>query len=233
MDTEVIQKEEIDIKELLYLLKKKLWLILLITAIAFSGGYYQASKMQVSYKASAKVFVGKRENLVDYYDKMEMMYYTSFMDTFNEVIKLDDFISQTLDKHKINVPLNEVKNKLGFEGTESTPIFTVTYTTSKYEGTTEVLTAICEEFIYQAKSIFPDTKPQIIDTAKVSTIYPNKTRTIAIWTLIGLVLSIGLVLAMNFLDDTIKSKERLEKIIPIPVLGELPKQEKLYREGRI
>ena len=123
MDTEVIQKEEIDIKELLYLLKKKLWLILLITAIAFSGGYYQASKMQVSYKASAKVFVGKRENLVDYYDKMEMMYYTSFMDTFNEVIKLDDFISQKKQIFQICL-----FNKVLFFTTESKElIFYISY----------------------------------------------------------------------------------------------------------
>lgn len=227
-----MEEEVIDIRELLKVIKKRFWVVILITLLTTGLGYYQASKMQVYYRASAKVFVGKREAMVDYYDKKEMEYYTSFMNTFNEVIKIDDFLTETLTKHKINLSPNQVKGSLGFYASENTPIFTVTYTSAKEEGAVEILTAICEEFNLQAKTIFPETMPQIIDSAKVYPVYPDKNKKILIYALVGIALSVGLIVGLYIIDDTIKNKDKLQKVLPIPVLGEVPKHERFFKEGR-
>ena len=39
-------------------------------------------------------------------------------------------------------------------------------------------------------------------------------------------MSIGLILILDYLDDTLKSKQELERVLPIPVLGDIPKHEK-------
>ena len=68
----------------------------------------------------------------------------------------------------------------------------------------------------------PDVQVQVIDSVKVYPIVPNKTAPIRNGILIGIVLSVGLILVLDYLDDTIRKKEELEKILSIPVLGELP-----------
>ena len=35
-------------------------------------------------------------------------------------------------------------------------------------------------------------------------------------------LSLGAVLILDYLDNSIKNKKELEKILPIPVIGEIP-----------
>ena len=51
---------------------------------------------------------------------------------------------------------------------------------------------------------------------------PNKTMNIAIAFLLGLMVSVGLVFLLEYLDNTYKNKEQLEKGLDIPVLGTIP-----------
>ena len=55
-----------------------------------------------------------------------------------------------------------------------------------------------------------------------SPVSPNKTMNIAIAFLLGLMVSVGLVFLIEYLDNTYKSKEQLEKELDIPVLGTIP-----------
>jgi len=43
---------------------------------------------------------------------------------------------------------------------------------------------------------------------------------------------LGLIFFIDYLDDTIKSNSRLEKVLPVPVLGNIPKHEKGFKGGR-
>ena len=46
----------------------------------------------------------------------------------------------------------------------------------------------------------------------------------------GIILSIGLILVLDYLDTRIISKKQLEKIVPVPVLGSIPIEEKEFRK---
>ena len=50
---------------------------------------------------------------------------------------------------------------------------------------------------------------------------------IAIAFLLGLMVSVGLVFLLEYLDNTYKNKEQLEKDLGIPVLGAIPDVENL------
>ena len=54
---------------------------------------------------------------------------------------------------------------------------------------------------------------------------PNKKLNIAIAFLLGLMVSVGLSFLLEFLDNTYKNKEQLEKDLEIPVIGAIPKIE--------
>ena len=51
---------------------------------------------------------------------------------------------------------------------------------------------------------------------------PNKKLNILIAFVLGLMVSIGLSLLLEFMDNTYKSKEELEKVVDLPVLGVIP-----------
>ena len=90
--------------------------------------------------------------------------------------------------------------------------------------------AVCEVLLDKVKEIMPTTNPTILSEAKVTTIYPNKTKLPIIAFAAGIILSIGLILVLDYLDTRIISKKQLEKIVPVPVLGSIPVEEKKFRK---
>jgi len=64
----------------------------------------------------------------------------------------------------------------------------------------------------------------IINKAKVpvAPVEPNKTQTITLAAIIGLIIGVGLCLVADYLDTTIKTKNDVERILGIPTLGYVP-----------
>lgn len=61
--------------------------------------------------------------------------------------------------------------------------------------------------------------PAVIPGSPVS---PNKIRNIAISLLLGLIVSCGLAFLLHLLDNTIKTSEDIERVLGLPVLGQIP-----------
>lgn len=219
----------IDIKEILYLFKKKFWIILLVTLITTGFGFYKTTKMTERYQGVTKIFVGKGDSILNYYPEIEIKYYSELMNTFNEVIKVGNSLDNALKNSNSNKTSEEVGGGVTITAAQKSPIFTVTYNSVSKDGIEEVINAVSNEFSEYIKKMLPETDTKIIDEVRVYPIIPNKKKVIMIAFAVGIIISIGIIFVIDYLDDTIKSKEKLEKLLPIPVLGELPKHEKSFK----
>jgi capsular polysaccharide biosynthesis protein len=65
---------------------------------------------------------------------------------------------------------------------------------------------------------------QIIDTAELpeAPVKPNKLMNIAIATLLGFMLSTGVVFLVEYMDDTIKTPDDVQKYLGLSVVGTIP-----------
>ena len=63
---------------------------------------------------------------------------------------------------------------------------------------------------------------EILDYPKSRTIMTNKKKVILVGVIAGLVIALGVIFILDYLDNSIKNKKELEKILPIPVIGEIP-----------
>ena len=217
-----MQNRTIEIKELYELFKKKFWIIIVITAIFTVRGYQSASQLTTSYQARIKVYIGDSSNVMTGY-MSNNVYYNDFITSFKEIIMIEDFLNETLEKYDLGLTAGQVSGALSFTQKEgNSPILEINYRSWSQELAREVLEVLAKEFAQQAQKIMPDVQVQVIDSVKVYPIVPNQTAPIRNGILIGIVLSVGLILVLDYLDDTIRKKEELEKILSIPVLGELP-----------
>ena len=218
-----MQDRKIEIKELFELFKKKFWIIIVITAIFAVRGYQSASQLTTSYQARVKVYIGDSSNVMTGYMSDNVYYYNDFIASFKEIIMIEDFLNETLEKYDLGLTAGQVSGALSFtQKQEYSPILEINYRSWSQELAGEVLDVLAKEFAQQAQKIMPDVQVQVIDSVKVYPIVPNKTAPIRNGILIGIVLSVGLILVLDYLDDTIRKKEELEKTLSIPVLGELP-----------
>ena len=219
-----------DFEEIFYLFKKKFWIIIVVTAITTSLAVLKVSKLQPSYSATAKIFMGNGNDMLQVYSESELSYYSQFITIFSEISKIDGFLDDTLKEHKIDKTSLEVASALSFSASANTPIVNIYYSSYTDDQMAETLDAVCEVLLDKVKEIMPTTNPTILSEAKVTTIYPNKTKLPIIAFAAGIILSIGLILVLDYLDTRIISKKQLEKIVPVPVLGSIPVEEKKFRK---
>ena len=219
-----------DFEEIFYLFKKKFWIIIVVTAITTSLAVVKVSKLQPSYSATAKIFMGNGNDMLQVYSESELSYYSQFITIFSEISKIDGFLGNTLKKNKIDKTSLEVASALSFSSSANTPIVNIYYSSYTDYQMAETLDAVCEQLLDKVKEIMPETNPTILSEAKVTTIYPNKTKLPIIAFAAGIILSIGLILVLDYLDTRIISKKQLEKIVPVPVLGSIPVEEKKFRK---
>lgn len=219
-----------DFEEIFYLFKKKFWIIIVVTAITTSLAVVKVSKLQPSYSATAKIFMGNGNDMLQVYSESELSYYSQFITIFSEISKIDGFLDDTLKKHKIDKTSLEVASALSFSSSANTPIVNIYYSSYTDYQMAETLDAVCEQLLDKVKEIMPETNPTILSEAKVATIYPNKTKLPIIAFAAGIILSIGLILVLDYLDTRIISTKQLEKIVPVPVLGSIPIEEKKFRK---
>ena len=219
-----------DFEELWYLFKRRFWIIIVIPVLMASLALYKVSKLQPSYSASAKVFMGNSNDMLDIYSQEELSYYSQFITIFSEISRIDGFLDDTLKKNKIDKTSLEVASSLSFSSSENTPIVNIYYSSYTDEQMEETLNAVCDELIDTVKEIMPGTNPTVLSEARVATIYPNKTKLPMIAFAAGIIISIGLILVLDYLDSRIMSKKQLEKIIPVAVLGSIPIAEREFRK---
>ena len=219
-----------DFEELWYLFKRRFWIIIVIPVLMTSLALYKVSKLKPSYSASAKVFMGNSNDMLDIYSQDELSYYSQFITIFSEISRIDGFLDDTLKKNKIDKTSLEVASSLSFSSSENTPIVNIYYSSYTDEQMEETLNAVCDELIDTVKEIMPGTNPTVLSEARVATIYPNKTKLPMIAFAAGIIISIGLILVLDYLDSRIMSKKQLEKIIPVAVLGSIPIAEREFRK---
>ena len=220
----------INLEDMRSLFRKRLWIIIVVTALTTVLGIYKTRQMAPTYTCSMKFLVSTSDKILDNYSENEIEAYSKFMATFNEIMKVGDFLDDTLKKNKIDKTSLEVASSLSFSSSENTPIVNIYYSSYTDEQMEETLNAVCDELIDKIKEIMPGTNPTVLSEARVSTIYPNKTKLPMIAFAAGIIISIGLILVLDYLDSRIMSKKQLEKVIPVAVLGSIPMSEREFRK---
>ena len=217
-----MEERTLEIQELFELFKKKIWVLIGVTFIITMLGVCYSLTMDTMYRARVKVYVGDSETIINSYTEDQMKYYSNFMNTFKEIIVIDDFLNETLEKNQIGLTADQVKSGLSFTSATNSPILEINYTSADQIQARDVLKALANEYTRQAESIMPNAKVQIVDSVKVFTIEPATLKVIMVAFAVGVIASIGLILVLDYLDDTIHKKQTLEKLLPVPVLGTLP-----------
>lgn len=218
-----MQHRMLDFKDLFELFLKKSWIIIVFTIIFTALGYRNASNLSTSYQSRVKVYIGDNSNIMAAYTSDKTLYYAAFIESFKEIIVIEDFLNETLEKYDLGLTAGQVSGALTFVQSESiTPILEIRYASWSQELAGQVLNVLVQELGQQAQKIMPDVNVQVVDSVKVYPIYPNKKKVVVTGAAVGFILSVGIILGLDFLDDTIRKKEQLERLIAVPVLGELP-----------
>ena len=215
---------EISFSEIIFALKKR-WKIIFATTISFTVLVALITFFLIDpvYEVHTKVFIGKDAEVN--YDNNDVQMYQKLLLTYAQILKTEDLIGTALDNVDSDMTMEEVMENITVEPITDTQILQIRLKGKNKDDLAVVLDSITEEFIKESKEIVPNGNVKIIRHVKKAgnPISPNKKMNIALGFLIGLVSGMAIVFLIEYMNNTYKNKEEVERNLKQPVLGVIPK----------
>ncbi|WP_370774515.1 YveK family protein [Clostridium sp.] len=221
-----MEEQVISISEIFEALKKRWILIVSITLVAtLISGILSFFVIKPTYETSTKVFIGKEESNQEGYNTNDIQMYQKLLQTYAETIKTNEVVQAAINStNNTDLTVPAVKGALTVTPVSDTQILQIKYQNKNPEVAKEILEGITNEFVILAKELVPNGNVRVIEAVQLpeDPVAPNKKMNVAIAFLLGLMVSVGLVFLIEYLDNTFKSKEELERELDIPVVGIIP-----------
>ena len=221
-----MEEEIINLSDILDAIKRR-WA--LIVGISFGAAIVAAIVslflLTPTYETSTKLFIGKEEGSSEGYNSSDISMYQNLLGTYSQAIQTNDLIEKAINNTGYDYEAKDVKANLTVTTVTGTQIIQVSYVDNSPISAQKILNEITNEFINLSEELVPNGNVKVIETAKIpeNPAGPNTKMNIAIAFILGVVISIGIVFLMEYLDNTFKTKDQLEKELDIPVLGTIPK----------
>lgn len=226
-----MEEQVISISEFFEALKKRWILIVSITLVAtLISGVLSFFVIKPTYETSTKVFIGKEESNQEGYNTNDIQMYQKLLQTYAETIKTNEVVQAAINStNNTDLTVPAVKGALTVTPVSDTQILQIKYQNKSPEVAKEILESITNEFVILAKELVPNGNVRVIEAVQLpeNPVAPNKKMNVAIAFLLGLMVSVGLVFLIEYLDNTFKSKEELERELDIPVVGIIPEVEEV------
>lgn len=218
-------EEVISIGEILGSLKKRWKLIFICTmAVTVIVTAFTLFLIKPKYETTTKLFIGKEQGSMEAYNNSDVQMYQQLLKTYSEVIRTRDTARAAIKESNLKLKEKELLANLSVITLADTQILQIKYESSNPEEALKVIQGIKDEFMKTAVELVPNGNIQVLEEAEFPErpVSPNKKMNLVIGLLLGLMMGVGLAFLLEFLDNSFKTTEQLEKALDIPVIGTIP-----------
>jgi capsular polysaccharide biosynthesis protein len=217
-----------ELKEYLSILKKRWLLIVVITLIAtlISGGvsYFV---IKPTYKADISVIIQKQEstgsaNLAMNYN--DILMYQKLVKTYSELAQSRTVAEHAVQALGIDMNPDVLRAMISVTPKGDTEFLTIAVRSSNAVQAMEIANQLAKSLKEKSITIMKSDNVQILDPAMLPTgpDSPRPMLNIAIAFFLGLMVSVGLIFLLEYLDNTVKYPEDIEKLLGLPMMGAIP-----------
>lgn len=220
--------EELDLRDIIDIITKRIWIIAAITIFALLMGIiFSVFILDDIYASSTTLIV--RENRKDggSVQLSDINLARNLVDTYSVIIKSDRVLEKVVTELRSDLSLGQLRNKISVRAEGNTEIIRISVEDTNPETARDIANSVARVFINEIQELMDMDNVQIIDEAREqsSPVKPNVKLNIAISIILGLMLGIGLAFIIELLDNTIKEPDFIEKQLGLPVLGVIPEIE--------
>lgn len=202
--------KEINLKEYVDIIKKRLWIIIVITMLTTAAGYfYSKSNTPVTqYQTSTRVILEAEPNTIN-----------TLMVMLKDPLILDKVIQQ-LGISKSSAAL---ANQINIGNVNDSQIIKITVVDTDPRMAVDIANTTIQVFkddITGILGLFLNVKV-ISEAQDAAPIEQGGSNLLLITFALGIILGIGFVFLLDSLDNTIRSEQEIEKHLGAPVLGSI------------
>lgn len=217
---------EIDLKDFLRVVLKKLWLVALC-AVVLAGLVlgYTVNFVTPTYRASVSIYVNNNSGSGDsYISSADLAVALRLVETYVNIIQSDTVLDKVIEERGLNLTAAKLRSMITAEAVGETEMFEVGVITPNPQLSADIANAIAAVAPAEIAKIVDGRTAKIIDYAKVPTrqASPNYMMNAVLGGVIGAILVVLVIFLQYVMDTRIKNEDDLTRICPIPVLGVIP-----------
>ena len=231
MMNQEIQDDEvtIDLMELFSTLWAKKTIIIL-SAIFMALVAFVGTKMFVTpkYTSVTKLFVmTKNDDTSASATYADLQTGSMLTKDYMELVKSRPVLEKTISKLKLDVTPEELAEMITTETPTDTRIMSISVTDDDPKEAKQIADTLRKAVSVQITEIMSADSVNTVEEGNLPTSpsSPNVKKNMMLGALLGLVISMGLIVLISILDDTVKTPDDVEKYLGLNVLTSIPIQE--------
>ncbi|WP_191556851.1 YveK family protein [Metabacillus idriensis] len=208
------KEKEIDLKEIFTVIKRRFWIIAVITLFTtFLAGFYSYFYTNPLYATSTRITINTTAETIN---------------TLNVIIKDPAVLEKVAAKLNLNRSGEALSGQIDAETIGSSQVINISVIDSDPVRAAEIANTTAEIFKDEIPGFIVIDGMEILAKAKPN-YYPineNHSRYIMMGVIAGIIIGVGLVFLLDSLDDSIRTKREVEDIFDAPILGAVSKMSK-------
>ena len=210
-------------------------IVLIVLSFLLISSIYNIFFINKEYEANVKIFIGKQKfkNITETYNNEEINLYQRLITTYSEVIRSKKLINESIKGSKMNYLQDKYKNinydllmeNLTVNPIANTQIIEIKYKSLNPQQSYDLLYSITENLISYSKELYPNVNITILEQVHVNLkpLMNKKLTIIGLGLILGLIVGIGGIIGVMYLNNTYKNQKSLEEEIGLTVIGVIPK----------
>ena len=217
-------QETIGFKDILLLIKKRLFLIIsfiiLTTGVSAGLSFYVLTPI---YQAQTQLLVNQKPIGQDTYSWSQMETDLQLISTYNVIIKSPAILNKVIDELNLKLTSEQLMDQITVSNESNSKVVSILIEDEEPEKAVAIANTVGEVFKKEIPNLMSVDNINILSEAKLSKsgapIKPNKFINIATGAIIGMMAGIGLALLIEVLDTTIKNEIDIEEVLDLPIIG--------------
>jgi len=218
---------EIDLVRLMRAIMRHIVVVVLVTILGGSAGFAMAQYMiPAKYQASALLYVNNSSISMGStsISLSDLSASQTLVDTYIAILKTRLTLNEVIKQAGVNYSFSELKGMITAKSVDGTEIFEVTVTSKDPEETERIANTIVK--------VLPDKIAQIMDGSSVRTVdlavvpktpcSPSKRNYTLLGAMMGVLLSCGVIVLRELMNEQITGEDELLQAYGLPVLAAIP-----------
>ena len=223
--------EELDLRDLLRILRKRLAMIILVTLIAtVTSGVVSLFLLTPIYESSTEIIVNKSEtseqNVINLQDVQTNL---QLVDTYSVIVKSPRIIDQVIETLELPYTTQELIEQIQVTAVENSQVISIKVQDPSQEQAVAIANTTAEVFQTEVVEIMNVDNVQILNAAEVKPdagpVKPRVLLNVAIAFVVGAMTAVGIAFLLEYLDNTFKTEREIEQILELPVLGTIARMD--------
>ena len=217
------QELEIDIREIFYLIKARLWLIIPCAVIGAGAMFaYTKSAVVPQYVATSKIYIFSDAQI----SSLNISLSSTLTQDFILLSQSRPVMEDVIEELDLNMSSGGLARCVSVTNPEDSHLLILNVTMTDPVLAKDVANTMASVVARRVAEIMETDEPNIMEEAIVPSgpIDSGLSRNVMLGGIVGIILVVGITLLLYLLDDTIKDEEDVEKYLGYKTLAAFPQK---------